>query len=60
MSGVRILDLGLGFLPKGAGLPDLFQDSEQLGPVRESLGEVVRIQAPAKILAGKESDQVKQ
>ncbi len=56
----RILELGLGFVPKGTCLPDLFQGCEQFRPVPESLGKVIGLQPPAKILAREKLDQVRQ
>jgi len=56
----RILELGLGFVPKGTCLPDLFQGCEQFRPVLESLGKVIGLQAPAKIVGGEKPDQARQ
>jgi hypothetical protein len=47
-------------LPKGTGLPNLFQSRENFGPVLKSLGEIVRLQAPFEVLAGKNPEQIVQ
>jgi hypothetical protein len=46
--------------PEGAGLPDFCQCSDQLTSIFPNVGNPILIQPPAKIVARKEIDQVRQ
>jgi hypothetical protein len=47
-------------LPEGAGLPDLLHRCDHLEGVFPAAGNPIGVQAPAKVVAGKERDQISQ
>ena len=47
-------------LPEGTCLPDLFEDREHFRTIIDSLGKIIRVQAPSEILDRKEPEQVRQ